>query len=111
MKKFLSEVWGLIKSFPFSFYVVSLLCLRILLLTMPELDSKSEISLLFILLGSPIFFLVSIFELKLSESSLVWIILIAAFLLDLLILSIRQGHLKNLFKKLRIKGSGSFHKP
>jgi hypothetical protein len=92
MKNVWSKVWNSVKLFPFSSYAIVITMTESILAVM-QADSKSEISILLILLILPIHLLVSsssnakrFFEIISS----VWLFLLFFFLLDLLTLYLRK---------------------
>lgn len=103
MRNFVSKIWNFIKFFPFSSYAVFITCLEVYIQVI-QVDLKSEIGILFILLTYPIRFVDHLFAFKIKDSLFVWLFFIFVFLADLLILSLRTGllgsFLRRTYKKL-----------
>ena len=103
MKNFLKEILNLMKLFPLSSYVVMVVCFEILLHVMgSNFDGDAIDRLIFfsvVFFGYPISFFGNLFDREVSDTMFIWLIIFLAFLLDLLLLSLRTGSLKNFLKK------------
>ena len=109
MKKIVSTIWIFIKEFPLATYVI-LGANANLMWYFFKIQYDSAIGVLIMIIFAPIIFMSDFFDSIFFREDLygslvrsiviILVTMIFFFILDLLILSIRKGHLKSIFKKI-----------